>query len=37
MDDYDWDALSWLESRCMDYADADGKQCYPDDREDEDE
>lgn len=30
MDDYDWDALNWLESRCMDYAEVDGKQCYPD-------
>ena len=33
MDDYDWDALNWLEGRCMDYADADGKTCYPEEEE----
>lgn len=33
MDDYDWDALNYLEGRCMDYADEDGKQCYPEEEE----
>ena len=29
-DDYQWDALDYLEGRCMDYVDEDGKECYPD-------
>lgn len=30
MDDYDWAALDWLEGRCMDNVEEDGKECYPD-------
>lgn len=37
MDDYDWYALDYLEGRCMDMVYEDGKQSYPDDREDEEE
>lgn len=37
MDDYDWDALNWLEGRCMDMTDEDGKQSYPEDGEEGDE
>ena len=33
MDDYSWDALDWLEGRCMDSAYEDGKECYPEDEE----
>ena len=29
MDDYDWDALNYLEGRCMDSVYEDGKQFYP--------
>lgn len=29
MSDYDYDALNYLEGRCMDSAIEDGKQCYP--------
>jgi len=32
-DDYSWDALDYLESRCMDSGDAEDKEC----REEEDE
>lgn len=33
-DEYSWDALDWLESRCMDNADVEDKQCYPKGEED---
>ena len=34
-DDYDYYALNWLESRCMRDYEADGRQCYEHDDEEE--
>ena len=34
MDDYDWAVLDWLESRCMDGAYIDEKECYPKEEDD---
>ena len=36
-DDYDYDALNYLEGRCIDNVYDDGRQCWRDEEEDEEE
>lgn len=34
-DEYDCDAMNWLEARCMSGYEADGQQCFTHDEEEE--